>query len=104
MGISHQFSGSSSGFKTLRHVVEVVGAGIELDEMRTQKPILNKEDGPTARHRRRQDDRTGNKSDESDGYGERNAYCLFAIQQSIPPPPGRFMSCLARIMRAENKI
>ena len=76
MCIRYQFACSAHGLEALRHVSEMVGAGIKLDEMRMFKPALDKGDCLTAWHGRRHYCGTGRQSDESDRHGKRDSYGL----------------------------
>ncbi len=76
MGIRHQFACFVHSLKALRQVGEMVGTGVELNEMRLLEPILDKSNYLTAWHRRRHYRRSGRKSDKSDRYGKWDAYGL----------------------------
>ena len=104
MGISHQLTLSARSLEALRHVGEVVGAGVEVKKMRLLKPALDKRNRLAAWHRRRHYRRTGRQSDESDRYGERDAYGFRAGQQSIPPSAGGGMPWVACGMRVQDKV
>ena len=104
MGIGHQFALSARGLEALRHVSEVVGAGVEVNEMRLLEPVLDKRDCLAAWHRRRHYRRTGRQSDESDRDSERDAYGFRAGQQTIPPSAGGYMPWVACGMRVQDKV
>ena len=80
VGICHQFPCPAGNLEALRHVGEVVRAGIELNEMRMLEPALHNSNRLNARHRRRYYDRTGRQPDKPDRYGKRYTHSLSAGQ------------------------